>query len=586
MKNFDKQLETIKKLPRQKGLVLAGGKRQLGLFSQNARTKEYFQPEIAIWQDAATGMILGSRVIEAQGNAVIKEALQSLLDAIEAKIPAGVAFGMRQKPKAALPEAVVINDKALADAAQTLLAPLSIPVEFTGEPIEPFEDAFGSMSRMMGATDNPRPPRPFSWELEDESHIPALFTAATLFWQRQSWDYMGSDVPALIEIGANGPSPDVQELYAVPLGNGGMVTGVTFYTRKENFDRAYEFGMQMTEDDEKIAEVIEQLRAEGMPVDDLPPQILEQAIEATMGEEIGLSRSREIAAEAADNNYVIYFDDKEEVDRAYMKWIRKRKISLPRTGIPSFQYIDEGMQPRELNEREVTSLALALNAFSGFLSMHARPLIDYVEPPAPHYHYSESVAINEPVKTTVKVTYPAPGYEDRYREIIAEDDEDGFLAPDDMFMQMMQQLAAVQARAALPESKPKKPTKAGKTMLFRFLVSFKRRKMLKYRIELRGDQTLDDFHNAIQNAFGWEDDHLYSFFLSGRAWDDSSYESPHSGEGRPADKYYLEHLPLAAGHEFIYIFDFGDEHTHKIRLEAIESSGVKPGVAYPTITEA
>ena len=41
-------------------------------------------------------------------------------------------------------------------------------------------------------------------------------------------------------------------------------------------------------------------------------------------------------------------------------------------------------------------------------------------------------------------------------------------------------------------------------------------------IELAEDQTLEDLHLAIQQAYGWYDDHLYSFFMNGKAWDKGS----------------------------------------------------------------
>lgn len=39
------------------------------------------------------------------------------------------------------------------------------------------------------------------------------------------------------------------------------------------------------------------------------------------------------------------------------------------------------------------------------------------------------------------------------------------------------------------------------------------------KIEMRGDQTLEQLHLAIQNVFEFDNDHLYSFFMSGKAWD-------------------------------------------------------------------
>lgn len=51
------------------------------------------------------------------------------------------------------------------------------------------------------------------------------------------------------------------------------------------------------------------------------------------------------------------------------------------------------------------------------------------------------------------------------------------------------------------------------------------------KIELSGDQTLEELHYAIQDAYGWDADHLYSFFMSGRAWDSSTeYSLPEGAD--------------------------------------------------------
>lgn len=42
------------------------------------------------------------------------------------------------------------------------------------------------------------------------------------------------------------------------------------------------------------------------------------------------------------------------------------------------------------------------------------------------------------------------------------------------------------------------------------------------KIEMRADQTLETLHRAIQRAYAWGGDHLYSFFMSGKAWDTAS----------------------------------------------------------------
>lgn len=43
-------------------------------------------------------------------------------------------------------------------------------------------------------------------------------------------------------------------------------------------------------------------------------------------------------------------------------------------------------------------------------------------------------------------------------------------------------------------------------------------------VTVRDDQDLVALHAAIQEAFGWEDDHLCSFWLDGRFWGDQDAE--------------------------------------------------------------
>jgi hypothetical protein len=38
------------------------------------------------------------------------------------------------------------------------------------------------------------------------------------------------------------------------------------------------------------------------------------------------------------------------------------------------------------------------------------------------------------------------------------------------------------------------------------------------RVAVAGHEQLTDLHGAIQQAFNWEDDHLYSFWLDGEFW--------------------------------------------------------------------
>lgn len=104
-------------------------------------------------------------------------------------------------------------------------------------------------------------------------------------------------------------------------------------------------------------------------------------------------------------------------------------------------------------------------------------------------------------------------------------------------------------------------------------------------IQVRGDQTLEDLHDAICDAFDWDADHLWAFFMNNHFWDPKEeYGPPEVGEGAgDATETVLDSLKLEHGQEFCYIFDFGDEWRHTIEVADIESAD---DATYPRISES
>src|SRR6266542_3848689 len=99
-------------------------------------------------------------------------------------------------------------------------------------------------------------------------------------------------------------------------------------------------------------------------------------------------------------------------------------------------------------------------------------------------------------------------------------------------------------------------------------------------IELRGDQTLAELGEAIPDAFRFDDDHLWSFFLSGKRWDTSTeYTRIQEERGRPADRLRVRDAP--AGREFLFLFDYGDEWQFGVKLA--RTAEVEPGATYPRL---
>ena len=106
-------------------------------------------------------------------------------------------------------------------------------------------------------------------------------------------------------------------------------------------------------------------------------------------------------------------------------------------------------------------------------------------------------------------------------------------------------------------------------------------------IEIRGDQTLEQLHQAIFKAYDRWDEHLYEFQFGKRPFDP---DGPNYGVPSPAAKKKrtgdarttkLDDLDLKPGRVFGYWFDFGDDWYHQVQVERIEQA--IPTVTYPRV---
>jgi hypothetical protein len=103
---------------------------------------------------------------------------------------------------------------------------------------------------------------------------------------------------------------------------------------------------------------------------------------------------------------------------------------------------------------------------------------------------------------------------------------------------------------------------------------------VRARIAVLERQPLTALHDAIQEAFGWLDDHLYSFWLDGRFWGDEEITSPVVPDEaeRTADVPIIE-LDLRVAQRIAYVFDFGDEWRVRLTVrERVPASGHHPRV--------
>lgn len=101
-------------------------------------------------------------------------------------------------------------------------------------------------------------------------------------------------------------------------------------------------------------------------------------------------------------------------------------------------------------------------------------------------------------------------------------------------------------------------------------------------IQISESATLQKLSSAILNSVGFFDEHLHSFFMSNRPWDDDSeYACPGGDAGARGytDKVKLSRFHLVKGDKFLYIYDYGDDWRFYIKvLRVIDESTKTPCV--------
>jgi hypothetical protein len=122
----------------------------------------------------------------------------------------------------------------------------------------------------------------------------------------------------------------------------------------------------------------------------------------------------------------------------------------------------------------------------------------------------------------------------------------------------------------------------------------KKNPVVSRTIKIRGDQTLEDLHQAIFDAFARWEEHMYEFqfgtgpmdrkapryVLPGAFQTDLGEENPPTGR---VDRTTIDSLGLEVGRSFGYWFDFGDDWWHQINVEAIEDKA--PAGNFPRVSK-
>jgi hypothetical protein len=115
---------------------------------------------------------------------------------------------------------------------------------------------------------------------------------------------------------------------------------------------------------------------------------------------------------------------------------------------------------------------------------------------------------------------------------------------------------------------------------FTFKVVYRPEPSAQFVIEMRADQTLHDLHHAILNAADFDEDHLYSFYMSGQAWDEAT-EYSRGPDARHSSNERISRLPLRMKQRFLYLYDYGDQHEFDVQIFAANAE--TPRGHYPKV---
>jgi hypothetical protein len=105
-------------------------------------------------------------------------------------------------------------------------------------------------------------------------------------------------------------------------------------------------------------------------------------------------------------------------------------------------------------------------------------------------------------------------------------------------------------------------------------------------IQIRGDQTLEDLHDAIFTAFDREDDNMYEFRVGNGPHDPEGkyYVLPSELSGKSSKrkmiagdvtKTRIASIELTHSDTFTYWFDFSDDWMHRVTVVSVEEKTVQ-----------
>lgn len=123
-------------------------------------------------------------------------------------------------------------------------------------------------------------------------------------------------------------------------------------------------------------------------------------------------------------------------------------------------------------------------------------------------------------------------------------------------------------------------------MIYRFRIILDAHEDVFRDLEIEQDATLEDFHNAIINAFGFDGNEMASFYLSDEDWNQgeeiSQFDLSEEAESiRLMNETSLDSVVSENKTKLIYVYDFLNMWTFLIELG--ETADPEAGRDYPNL---
>ncbi|MHB8361043.1 MAG: plasmid pRiA4b ORF-3 family protein [Thermoplasmataceae archaeon] len=116
----------------------------------------------------------------------------------------------------------------------------------------------------------------------------------------------------------------------------------------------------------------------------------------------------------------------------------------------------------------------------------------------------------------------------------------------------------------------KKTGKKGHSNILQIKVAIKGiRPSIWRKLLVNSDATLHELHLMIQAAFGWENYHLYEFYIGRNNYTTLVDLEENDKDAIDSSGVTLEDLHLQEGNKFTYVYDFGDNWEHLVSVDKI-----------------